>query len=243
LPGGVFPSLTCSSCHSSVDTSGRLRPGVPNHDIDLGKARDDYTGARTFFSNWGPGRVNLTAEDKDHPVVIADVRAVRYQPYLNRTANIRNSLIALSLRVETGLIAAHYNSVRPARKDTFALSYYIWTLGEGFAPQVLMQHPGRAAFDKYCAQCHAGQAHAGTPVPPNDVQSPVAQLSGAARGTGKVQTISLLGVSSRGRLLYGGEARGLDEFLDPNRSAGGHYVGKRLSDADRRSIRAYLEQL
>jgi mono/diheme cytochrome c family protein len=243
LPGGVFPSLTCSSCHASVDGNGVLLAGVPNHRFDVGRARDDYVNARSFLSTWGPGRVDLTADDKDHPIVIADVRAVRFEAFLHRTANIKNSLTALALRVETGLIAAHFNKARPERKDAFALSYYLWTLGERFNLDAPLRHPGRALFVQHCASCHQGQSHAGPPVPPQAIQSPVAEMSGVARGTGKVQTISLLGLSSRRRLLYGGEALSIDQFLDPSRAAGGHYVGASLNAAERQAIKAYLERL
>ena len=243
LPGGVYPALTCSSCHSSVDNEGSLRHGVPNHQFDLGKAKDDYVKGRSLYSTWGPGRLDIAADGQDNPVVIADVRAVRFQSYLHRTANIKNSLMALALRVETGLILAHYNAVRPNRPDAFALAYYLWTLGDGFNTDAPMHHSARSLFERHCASCHRGKSHAGPPVPPISIESPVARMPSAARGTGTVQTISLLGVSSRKRLLYGGEARSFDELLDPNRTVGGHYVGKLLTDTERLAVKGYLESL
>jgi len=243
LPGGVYPALSCSSCHGSVDGSGKLRPGVPNHRIDLGKAKDDYTRRKTLYSTWGPGRVDIAADGQDNPVVIADVRAVRFQPYLHRTANVKNSLVALALRVETGLIAAHRNAVRPAREDAFALAYYLWSLGEDSDTEAPMHHRVRPLFERHCATCHQGRSHAGKPVAAGSIQSPVAGMPSAARGTGEMQTVSLLGVSDRQRLLYGGEAEGVDGLLDPNRTQGGHYVGKKLSEAERRALKEYLEAL
>jgi hypothetical protein len=243
LPGGVYPSLTCSSCHASVDTEGRLRHGLANYRFDIGKAKDDYTSQRSLYSTWGSGRVDIAADGRDNPIVIADLRAVRHQAYLHRTANVKNSLLGLALRVETGLITAHYNAVRPARQDAFALAYYLWTLGDGFDTVAPMHHPGRRAFEQHCGKCHRGPSHAGNPVVAEAIDSPVAKMPSAARGTGKVQTISLLGVSARQRLLYGGEARGVDELLDPKRCAGGHYVGRTLSVAERSAIRGYLEGL
>jgi hypothetical protein len=243
LPGGVFPSLTCSSCHASIDARGQLRQGVQNHRIDLGRAQDDYTNARTLYSTWGPGRVDIAADGKDNPVVIADVRRVRFESYLHRTANVRNSLTALALRIETGLITAHRSAVRPNRKDAFALAYYLWTLGDDFDLSAPMHHPGRANFERHCATCHRGPEHAGPPVTPESVESPVGSMPSSARGTGTLQTSSLLGVSARKRLLYGGEAHGLVEFLDPSRTSGGHYVGRNLTNAERQSILAYLESL
>jgi hypothetical protein len=243
LPGGVYPSLTCSSCHSSVDGHGNLLQGVPNHRIDIGKAKDDYTSQKSLYSTWGPGRVDVAADERDNPVVIADVRAVRFQRHLHRTANVKNSLLTLALRVETGLITAHYDAVRPSCMDAFALGYYLWSLGDGFDTDTPMHHPARPLFERHCASCHQGQPHAGEPIPAESIQSPVAGMPSTARGTGKVQTISLLGVSRRTRLLYGGEAHGIDELLDPNRKAGGHYVGRKLDDAERRAIQGYLEGL
>jgi hypothetical protein len=53
--------LTCSSCHSSVDGAGRLLPGVPNQQLDLGKAKDDYVNMSSLYSAWGPGREDIAA--------------------------------------------------------------------------------------------------------------------------------------------------------------------------------------
>jgi cytochrome c5 len=243
LPGGVYPALTCSSCHAALDRGGALRLGLPNHRFDLGRAKDDYSRRRTLYSTWGPGRIDVAADGQDNPVVIADVRAVRFQKYLHRTANVRNSLPWLALRVETGLITAHYDAVRPTPRDAFALAYFLWTLGDGFDVDAPLRDPGRRWFEQRCGKCHEGQAHAGIPVAAEAIDSPVARMPSIARGTGKLQAVSLMGVSGRERLLYGGEAHGLGELLDPNRNAGGHYVGRGLSDVERRAIQAYLEKL
>lgn len=243
LPGGVFPSLTCSSCHASVDDAGKLRLGVPNHRIDLGKAMDDYTGMPSLYSTWGPGRVDIAADARDNPVVIADVRAVRYQSHLHRTANIKNSLIALALRVETGLIVAHRSAVRPEHGDAFALAYYLWRLGDSLDGKTSARHPARAVFEKHCASCHAGPAHAGRPILAQRIQSPTADMPSEARGTGKVQVTSLLGVSARRRLLYDGTAHDFSQLLDPDRQQGGHFVGRALSDRDRHRLVTYLQSL
>jgi len=242
LPGGVFPSLTCSSCHASLDAEGRLRLGNPNHAIDLGRARDDHRNAKSLFSTWGPGRVDIAADEQDTPIAIPDVRAVRFQHFLHRTANIRNSLTALALRVETGLVVAHFRAVRPERRDAFALAYFLWTLGEGFDLQSPQRHPGRAAFERHCAKCHTGQGHSGRPVTPESLQSPVAKMPSAARGTGQLQVPALLGVAQRRLLLFGGEAKGIDSLLDPSRRTGGHYVDG-IDPVELQAIRTYLEAL
>jgi hypothetical protein len=171
------------------------------------------------------------------------LRAVRFQKYLHRTANVRNSLPWLALRVETGLITAHYGAVRPTPRDAFALAYFLWTLGDGFDVDAPLRDPGRRWFEQRCGKCHEGPAHVGIPVAAEAIDSPVARMPSVARGTGKLQAVSLMGVSGRERLLYGGEAHGLGELLDPNRNVGGHYVGRGLSDVERRAIQGYLEKL
>ena len=243
LPGGVYPSLTCSSCHAALDRNGTLRLGLPNHRLDLGKAKDDYLATRSLYSTWGPGREDIAADGKDNPVVIADVRAVRFEQYLHRTANVRNSLIGLALRVETGLIVAHFEEVRPDPGDAFALAYYLWSLGETFNLDSPKHHPARRIFEQHCARCHAGPSHAGPPVPAESIESSVAQMRNFARGTGNLQAISLLGVADRKLMLYGGEVKSIDELLDPNRNVGGHYVGRSLTADERAALRDYLEKL
>jgi hypothetical protein len=243
LPGGVFPALTCSSCHASVDERGKLRPGVPHHRFDIGKAKDDAMHRQTLYSTWGPGREDIAADGQDNPVVMADLRPVRFQSHLHRTANVRNSLVALALRVETGLITAYSSKVRPEPRNAFALAYYLWTLGDSWDTQAPMRHPGRPVFERHCAACHQGPGLAGPPIPPASIASPVASMPNSARGTGKVRTPSLLGVSARRLLLYGGEAKGINGLLDPDRKQGGHTVGASLDDDERRTITDYLRAL
>lgn len=240
LPGGVFPALTCSSCHASVDQSGKLRPGVPHHRFDIGKAKDDAMHGRSLYSTWGPGREDIAADGQDNPVVMADLRPVRFQTHLHRTANVRNSLVALALRVETGIITAYSSKVRPEPRDAFALAYYLWTLGDALDHEAPLRHPGRPVFERHCVSCHQGPALAGAAVAPTIIDSPVAHMPNTARGTGKVRTPSLLGVSARSLFLYGGEANGIDGLLDPARKSGGHTVGASLTEHERQTIAAYL---
>jgi mono/diheme cytochrome c family protein len=243
LPGGVFPALTCSSCHASVDESGKLRLGVPHHLFDIGKAKDDAMHRHGLYSTWGPGREDIAADGQDNPVVMADLRSVRFQSHLHRTANVRNSLMALALRVETGIITAYSGKVRPEPADAFALAYFLWTLGDVLDRAAASHHPGRAVFERHCASCHQGSALVGPPILPATIASPVANMPNTARGTGKVRTPSLLGVSARRLLLYGGEAHGIDSLLDPERKPGGHMVGAALTDDERKTISAYLSSL
>jgi mono/diheme cytochrome c family protein len=243
LPGGVLPALTCSSCHASTDDHGRLRPGVPNHQLDLGKAKDDYVNVRSLFSTWGPGREDIAADGKDNPVVIADLRPVRFQSHLHRTANFRNSLVALALRVETGLITAHAGEFRPEPRDAFALAYYLRSLGSSLDPKAALHHPGRVLFEHHCGGCHRSPDLAGSPIAPERIRSPVANTPNIARGTGGLRVPSLFGVSARRLLLYGGDAKGIDGLLDPARQEGGHPVGQSLTDGERQVIAAYLRAI
>ncbi len=243
LPGGVYPALTCSSCHGSVDDTGAFRPGSPNHRINLGKAKDDALHSVSIYSTWGEGRVDVAADAQNNPIVIADVRAVSFQQYLHRTANVKNSLDELAMRIETGLILAHRQSVRPSPLDAFALAAYLWSLGDTVKPLPQDSHPGRKVFAKNCASCHQGFALAGKPVAASVVQSPLATNPSAVRGTGTLQAVSLRGVSDRQLLLSGGDADSFETLLSPNRTQGGHYFGTHLGQTEKRSLIEYLEAL
>ena len=243
LPGGVYPAVTCSSCHASADAAGTYRPGRPNHRINIGKAKDDFFRMRTLYSTWGPGRVDVAGDKQDNPVVIADVRAVRYQTHIHRTANVKNSLAALATRIETGLILAHRQSVRPAPIDAFALAYYLWSLGDTLNPLPSAQQPGRKVFARHCANCHQGKGLSGRPVDAARMKSPVAVHPSSVRGTGKLNAVSLRGVSHRGRLLFGGDATDFKSLLDPGRKTGGHHFGQHLDDRQRQDLVIYLESL
>jgi mono/diheme cytochrome c family protein len=243
LPGGVYPSLTCSTCHGSTKPGSGLRAGVPNHLLDIGRAKDDYAGTRSLYSTWGPGRIDIAEDGHDNPVVIADVRAVRFQTHLHRTANVVNSLPTLAVRVETGLVTAHRQELRPTPLEAFALAYYLWRLGEDLPSPGATNPAGAALFAAHCAQCHAGPGFSGKPVAAEAIASPVAQMPSAARGTGTLQTVSLRGVSDRRLLLFGGQAAGLDALLGPDRKTGGHYFGQGLGPAERPALVDYVNAL
>jgi mono/diheme cytochrome c family protein len=176
-------------------------------------------------------------------VVIADLRAARLQRHLHRTADLRNSLPALALEVEIGLILAHARAVRPERQDAFALAYYVWTLADAFAAETARRQPAPQAFARHCAPCHKDPAFAGDSLPADFMQRPVANLPGGAGATARLRTPALLGVSARRWLLYGGEADGIDGLLDPRRTRGGHSMTGRLDDDERKAIADYLKAL
>lgn len=55
----------------------------------------------------------VASDAQNNPIVIADVRATKFQKYLHRTANVKNSIAALATRIESGLILAHRTKCAP----------------------------------------------------------------------------------------------------------------------------------
>ena len=241
LPDGVQPALSCASCHADVNDEGEIIPGLPNYDFDLGRVIDDHRRQKTQNSEWGPGRVDITGDGIFNPTVIADVRPVRYQRNLQRAATIRNSLIAVALRLETNTIAITRGAVRPPRDAILALSLYLWSLAEN-----LPEPPdgrGRELFDRNCASCHTPPYFSGAPIPIEDVGSDDAIGRSPYRTTGMYQTPSLRGVSHRRLLTANGDVFSLEEILSPNRKAPGHPYGQNLSREDRSDLLFFLHRL
>jgi hypothetical protein len=128
LPDGVLPAFSCATCHASLDARGKMVWGLPNYDFDLGRALDDYQRTRTSNRTWGPGRVDVTLDGIVNPTVISDLRPVRYQSHLQRAATIRNSLMALALRLETNSITVTGRVVRAPRLSVLANAVFIYEL-------------------------------------------------------------------------------------------------------------------
>jgi hypothetical protein len=101
------------ACHARPDPTGQLRHGLAS-DFDLGALVGEH---------WGPGRVDVTADARDNPVAIPDLRATRRQQRLHHAGNLRGGLEALASRTETLLISARDDVVRPPREIAFALAY------------------------------------------------------------------------------------------------------------------------
>jgi hypothetical protein len=133
--------------------------------------------------------------------------------------------------------------VRPDRRDAFALAYYVWTLADGFAAQMARRQPAPPAFARHCGPCHKEPSFAGDALPVDFMQRPVANAPSAVGATARLRTPSLLGVSARRWLLYGGEAEGIDGLLDPRRTRGGHFMTGRLDDDERKAVADFLESL
>jgi len=150
--GTTEPALSCASCHARPDTAGRLLHGAAS-DFDLGALVGEA---------WGPGRVDVTTDGEENPVAMPDLRASRHQRRLHHSGNLYNSLGALAVRLETLLITARAEAVRPPREIAFALAYYVWSLGGDEEPAALPRSP---VFHDHCGRCHFDVTGAGDVVP------------------------------------------------------------------------------
>lgn len=240
--GGVVPALTCATCHSSINKDKRLVPGRPNHRFFLGAVLDDHYRMKTWNSDWGPGRIDIVPDRLNNPVVIADLRPVRYQSHLQRAATIINSIPALAIRLETNTVTITGCAARAPRKAMVALALYIWQLADDLPP-VPQNGKGRKVFDKSCASCHAGAGLSGPPTKIEVVGTDPSVANSPLRFTGKYQTPSLRGVSDRRRLTAAGAFTSVYELLDPARTAGGHRYGQSLSPEERASLIKFLNRL
>jgi hypothetical protein len=251
LPGGdVQPALSCSSCHAAP-LRGTLVAGLNNADFDMGRLLVE-AGGNSSAGEWGPGRIDVTADGELNPTAITDLRAVRWQRNLHKDATLHNSLGALAVRLETLIITAHGQSVRPPREVVLALALYVWSLqpepaadGEpdGESDGASAARRGRTLFAQECARCHQGEGRSGPPVALDVVGTdPTVGLS-PERTTGSYRVPSLRGVRDRRRLFSAGQVADLTELLDPERSEQGHPYGLGLGDGGRADLQAFLETL
>lgn len=236
VPRGVaIPANSCATCHVAL-RDGDLVIGVANADLDMAAAT-----AATFASpsdrGWGAGRIDVTGDGVDNPVTIPDIRNGRYETHLHRAGTVRNSLVALAIRLETLYITSHGETARPDRKVMFAMAYYLWTLSR--AAILDTDHPGAVAYQKACARCHGEDGHPVQPVDLAAIGTDPTVGESPARGTGKWKVPSLVGVGDRGALTASGAFRSLPEFLDPNRD-GGHLFTAELSARERADLADYL---
>jgi hypothetical protein len=220
--GTTEPALSCASCHARPDRAGHLLHG-PASDFDLGALVGEH---------WGPGRVDVTADARDNPVAIPDLRATRHQARLHHSANLYGGLEALAVRTETLLITARENLVRPPRELAFALAYYVWSLGK---PESSPEPTPSASFRENCGGCHSGATGAGGLVSATRVGTDAAATESPLRGTGGYRVPSLYRVSQRQRLTHLGWSLTLEQFFAPERltTHPGHAFGLDL-DAERR---------
>ncbi len=242
LPGGgAEVAYTCATCHASV-VDGRLVPGRNEPDLAVAAMIRKASGGAGEQPLWGPGRVDVTADDADNPVAITDLRPILFQKNLHHAATLRNGRVALAVRIETLIITGMGEAVRPPRKITAALAVYLRSL----APRAALPSPstpGAAVFDKVCARCHGGEGLTGEAVDLAVVGTDPAVGLSAERTTGRYRVPSLRGVGDRHRLFASGDVEDVDELLRPGRAAKGHQFGLDLSAADRQALLSYLHAL
>ena len=260
--GSAAVALTCSTCHALPDLTGRIAPGLPNRDLDLGAAIMDASpsGPPEAVSAWGPGRVDVTTATGTEPARIPDLRPVRWLTYLQQDATLRGAdLTTLAIRIETLVIGSNAYVVRPPRIVALALAVYVTSLASGLPSAeagAAAAPEGAAVFSQQCSGCHVPPELTGPPVPLSVIGTdPTLGLS-PSRGTGTYRVPSRPGVGSRGPLLHDGTIPSVAALLDPSRltssftgrlhgsgAVPGHPFGLDLAARDRTSLVTYLSLL
>ncbi len=253
-------ALTCATCHADVN-AGRVVPGLPSGGFDLGRLLVDSSNVDDARAGnllrWGPGRVDVTTDDASLPERISDLRPLRFLSHLQYDATVRQeSLVSLAIRVETLLITAHGQAIRPPRVVALAIAEYLWSLAHSMPAPPRDADAGATLFAARCAACHAGDGFTGAPQPLEAVGTDPTLGRSPDRGTGFYRVPSLRGVSARPTLLHNGSVRDLGALFDPARTdagyrggargdgpVAGHTFGLDLSEADRAAVLAYLRSL
>jgi hypothetical protein len=188
---------------------------------------------------------------------MSDLRPLGFLSHLQYDATVRQeSLVALAIRVETLIVTAHWQAIRPPRIVALAIATYLWDLAEAMPLPPSVANTGATVFAARCAGCHAGTGFTGPPRPLAAIGTDPKLGQSPDRGTGFYRVPSLRGVSARPTLLHDGSVRDLAALLDPARlvadyrggarGAGpipGHAFGLDLSAADRVALLAYLQAL
>jgi len=234
LPDGPQPALTCEACHAREGHLGR-----PNHRFDMGAV---LAGRCEVPSRWGPGRVDVTADEVDNPTAIPDLRPVRWQGFLHRAGTLVNDRLALAMRTETLILTSLSSAVRPPREVALGLSWWMWSLADGL-PAPPPDREAEALFATHCGTCHGGEGRAGGLVPLEEVATDRAVLESPARGTGFAKVPSLRGLGDRAPLFSGGAASDLDAWWSGQAPVPGHPGPEALSASARATLGAYLESL
>lgn len=238
--GSEQPSLTCATCHARIEGGELVHGKASSIDLAAVLARDGGGNP-----GWGPGRIDVTTDGSDNPVAIPDLRAVRHQRRLHWTGNLENGLIELAIRIETLLITASGEVVRPPRQVAFALALYLWSLGEGERPSAGNTGAGAQLFMDQCGDCHSGATGEGDPVEAAEVGTDPAAARSPDRGTGRYRVPSLWRAGERAQLTHEGRFAELEALLDPERAASdaAHPFGLSLTSAERADLIDYLRSL
>ena len=257
--GGVGLAATCATCHAAL-RDGVLVAGIANERLDLGRMFVDAglpaAAAVPAYDAWGPGRLDVTTAAGGEPVRIPDLRATKWLTYLQADGTVQQrDLTTLAIRIETLIITAHDETVRPPRIVALALATYLWSLADALPPAPAASARGADVFARACAGCHAPPALTGDPIPLAEIGTDPALGHSPQRGTGAYRVPSLHGVAARGLLLHDGAVRSLAALFDPARlTAGyaggvrpgpvpGHVYGLELDDTERVELLAYLTNL
>ncbi|HET6151065.1 MAG TPA: hypothetical protein VFH68_26250 [Polyangia bacterium] len=271
--GSVMLALSCASCHAArADagaghaTAGGVIDGVNNAALDLGAAiRDgapaaDDAGYGRNLVAWGTGRLDVTTTNGSEPARIPDLRPVRYQTHLHQDATLAmRDRTVLAIRIETLIITAHGQVLRPPRLVALALAQYLTTLADSLPPldDARRASPrGARIFDTGCASCHTPPALTGPPVTLDVIGTDPTLGRSAERGTGMYRVPSLRGAGQRTPLLHDGTVPTLDAMFDPARptdafaarlhgqgAVRGHPFGLDLDRSDRHALLAFLHAL
>jgi len=265
VDGSTALAVTCSTCHAARTTTG-VEDGLPNAALDLGaaivaspgSAIDPETAAH--IATWGAGRLDVTTSTGLEPARIADLRAARFQTNLQQDATLSmRGETTLAIRIETLLIGASGQSVRPPRVVALALAAYLDSLSAALptlAAADVAAPAGARVFQTTCASCHSPPKLSGLPVPLAVIGTDPTLGASHDRGTGMYRVPSLHGVSTRGPLLHDGSLPSLAAMFDPAReteafigrlhgvgAVPGHRFGLDLSEADRLALLQYLSLL
>lgn len=260
--GSTRLAFSCATCHADI-VDGRLVAGVPSARLDVGRMIADADAAGGTDSEtvrnvlaWGAGRIDVTTADGTLPERIADLRPVCWLGHLHYDATVRqNDLVSLAIRIETLIVTAHAQALRPPRVVALALARFIWDLGGDLPETTTGGAPGAWTFEQRCSGCHAGTGLTGSPQPLEAVGTDPALGVSADRGTGSYRVPSLRGVGTRPTLFHDGSLPSLTALLDPTRlgasyrggvrGAGavpGHAFGLDLSPEERRALVSYLQR-
>lgn len=247
-------AVTCASCHARPDASGHLVHGASASGFDWGRTAYERALERgasepdvAYLADWGPGQVDVTPDDQHNAAAMTDLRQTSRNRYLHWAGTIDNELIALAIRLETLLITSTQETVRPPREVSFALAFYVWSMGEGGRPaRPADDAAGAELFVVHCAGCHGADGTTPRPrVRIAEVGTDPRVGESSTRGTGFYRTPSLWRVAERDQLLHDGSVSSLEELLDPSRvdRVTGHAYGFELEDTERAALLAYVRAI
>lgn len=266
--GTAEVGVTCALCHTNV-RDGLAVDGEARRDLDYGELRlafHDATGApldpelARRMAAWGPGRADITEDDGEDPVAIPDLFGLREQSHLTHAGTlVHHGPAALAIRLETQLLHANHQRVRPPRELAWALAMYVYSLTPPPTPvdqDIARVVAGEALFELHCRGCHGNEALGGDPLPAEAIGTDPALASGLARGTGHYRPPALLAVRRAAPYFHDGSLGTLEALVDEARfdedydasplgpgPVLGHRYGTSWADEDKAALLAFLRSL